>query len=678
MLPTIEFGRAECGDLARASGLEWLVSNGIGGYASGTVAGVCTRRYHGLLFAALRPPVARTLLVAKLDPAAEYDGVRYSLATNAFTDGTVDPHGHRHLEGFTLDGLTPTWRFAVADARLDQRVWMAHGANTTYVMYTLHRASRPLRLRLTALCTYRDHHALHPPRWEAEMRPEPGGFTLVAYPGAQAYRVVADRAAFTPLEQWYHAFHHAVERTRGFDADASLFAAGRFEADLAPGDSLAIVCTTEPAAPHAGAAALAEERARQADLLARAPAGAPPWIRRLHLAADAFVVRRPTAPAPTPDGHTVLAGYPWFTDWGRDTMIALPGLTLATRRPDVAADVLRTFARFASQGMLPNRFPDAGEEPDYNTVDATLWFFHALGEHLDATGDAALAGELYPVLVDIIDWHRRGTRYGIRVDPADGLLRAGLPGTQLTWMDAKRGDHAYTPRIGKPVEVNALWHHALRVTARIAARLGEASAAAAYTAAADAVAENFRARFWHAAGGYLFDVVDGPCGTLQPDGRRADAALRPNQIIAVALPSPLLGPDAARAVVDTCARRLYTSHGLRSLAPGEPAYVGHYAGSPEARDAAYHQGTVWAWLLGPFVRAHHRVYGDRAAALSFLEGIAPHLQAAGLGAISEIFDGDPPFRADGCPWQAWSVAAVLDAYAAVARAADRPGEALTA
>lgn len=711
MTEDIAFGRAECGDLARASDLEWLVTNGLGGYASGTVAGVCTRRYHGLLCAALRPPVARTLLVAKLDGAVAYDGERYGLATNVFADGTVDPHGYRHLEGFALDGLIPVWRYAVADARLDQQVWMAHGANTTYVMFTLRRASRPLRLTLTALCTYRDHHALRPPRWEAEPRPVAGGFELAAFTGAQPYRVVADRGTFVPIGTWYHAFHHAAERARGFDADESLFAAGRFEADLAPSERLTIVCSTEPVAPHAGDAALAAERQRQATLSARARADDPPWVRRLFLAADAFVVRReaappatsgdppaapdglpaaaadaragahappaghgaaagdvaPTAPdPPTARGFTVIAGYPWFTDWGRDTMIALPGLALATGRPDVAAGVLRTFARFASRGMLPNRFPDAGEAPDYNTVDATLWFFHALDAYLQATDDDALARDLYETLVDIVDWHRRGTRFAIGVDPEDGLVRAGRPGTQLTWMDAKAGDHAFTPRVGKPVEVNALWHHALRVTAAIAARVGDTPAAAAHAAAADRTAASFRSRFWNAAGGYLFDVVDGPAGVRQPDGRLADPALRPNQIIAVALPSPLLAPEAARAVVDACARHLFTSHGLRSLAPGEPAYAGRYAGDPWSRDAAYHQGTAWAWLLGPFVRAHHRVYGDAGLARSFLDGIAPHLAAAGLGSIGEVFDGDAPFRPGGCPWQAWSVAEVLHAYRAVA------------
>jgi predicted glycogen debranching enzyme len=660
---SIRLGRADCGDLANAARREWLVTNGLGGFASGTVAGLNSRRYHGLLVAALRPPLDRTLMVAKLDPLATYDGRRYGLTTNAFADGTIDPHGYRLIESFRLDGLIPCWSYAIADAILEQRVWMVHGANTSCVTYSLTRASGPLELALTPLCTYRDFHHLAPARWEVELRAVEGGFELKAFPGAQPYRVVADRALFrgadSGADTWYRAFQHPVETERGFDDREDLFVPGILYATLQPGETLTVVCSTEPVAPHAGAQALEAERERQVALLRDCPADEPDWLRQLTLAADAFIVRRAQNDVA---GTTVLAGYPWFSDWGRDTMIALPGLTLATGRPAVAAEILRTFARYVSDGMLPNRFPDAGETPEYNTVDATLWAVHAVDAYTRHAGDFDLARELYATLVDIIDWHQRGTRYQIHADPADGLLYAGEPGVQLTWMDAKVGENVITPRIGKPVEVNALWHHALRVMADLAERFGDTWAAGQYRAQADRVAAAFLDRFWYAAGGYLYDVIDGPEGMTDAQGRRADATLRPNQILAVALPHPLLAADQAKAVVDVCARQLWTSHGLRSLAPGDPAYIGAYRGGPVERDGAYHQGTVWSWLAGPFVTAHFRVYGDAAAARGYLAAFELHLADAGLGSISEIFDGDAPHRPDGCFAQAWGVAEVLRAW----------------
>jgi predicted glycogen debranching enzyme len=348
---------------------------------------------------------------------------------------------------------------------------------------------------------------------------------------------------------------------------------------------------------------------------------------------------------------TVIAGYPWFGDWGRDTMIALPGLAIATGRTDIGARILRTFAAFVDRGMLPNRFPDQGEAPEYNTVDATLWYFEAIRTCHAATGDDGLLKELFPVLENIIDWHVKGTRYGIAVDPADGLLRSGEEGVQLTWMDAKVGDWVVTPRTGKAVEINALWYNALRAMADFGRRLGGPSTA--WDGMAARVAASF-ARFWNADGGYCADVVDGPHGD--------DASLRPNQIFAVALPHTPLAPDRQRQVVDACARHLLTSHGLRSLAPGDPQYRGQYGGDQWARDGAYHQGTVWSWLLGPFALAHFRVYGDRVAARAFLEPMAHHVGAYGIGSIAEIFDGDPPFRPGGCVAQAWSVAETLRAW----------------
>src|SRR5437588_5171594 len=372
---------------------------------------------------------------------------------------------------------------------------------------------------------------------------------------------------------------------------------------------------------------------------------------RLDQAADArgrSVHVRRSAPGGDLRGTTVIAGYPWFSDWGRDTMIALPGLALATGRTQAAAAILRTFAAHVSEGMLPNRFPDGGEEPEYNTVDATLWYFHAVAAYLAATDDKALRRDLCPALRDIIDWHRRGTRYGIRVDPQDGLLFAGEPGVQLTWMDAKVGDWVVTPRIGKPVEINALWHYALTQMAGWGQALKDRRAAADYEAAAARVAISFATRFWYPEGGYLYDVIDGPDGVLDIEGRRVDASLRPNQIFAVSLGTSLLDPVHARAVVDVCAAELLTPVGLRSLAPSDPHYAGHYMGDSRQRDGTYHQGTVWSWLLGPFALAHHAVYGDPEQALALLEGLANHLDEGCIGSVSEIMDGDAPHAPRGC------------------------------
>jgi len=415
-----------------------------------------------------------------------------------------------------------------------------------------------------------------------------------------------------------------------------------------------------------GTAAWQRRQAHEDDLLSRwreawpEAADAPPWIRHLVLAADQFVVRRPLPD--DPKGMSVIAGYHWFGDWGRDTMIALPGLTISTGRPEVARRILGTFARFVDQGMLPNRFPDAGEAPEYNTVDATLWYFEAIRAYHAATGDDGLLKDLFPVLEEIVRWHQKGTRYGIAEDPTDGLLRAGEPGVQLTWMDAKVGDWVVTPRIGKPIEVNALWHNALRAMGRFAQRLGRP--AGRWEGLADRTRTGF-ARFWNAGAGYCFDVLDGPDGD--------DGALRPNQIFAVSLPESPLPRDRQRQVVDACARHLLTSFGLRSLAPGHPAYQGRYGGGPRERDAVYHQGTVWGWLLGPFALAHLRVYGDRAASAAFLSPMAHQLADFGVGSLGEIFDGDAPFAPCGCIAQAWTVSETLRAWMEIAGAGPAPG-----
>jgi len=638
---------------------EWLVTNGLGGFAAGTVAGVNTRRYHGLLIASLRPPVERTLLVAKLEAVAIYRGVRTELAANEFGDGTIAPQGYRHLESFHLEGTTPVWTYRLGDAALEQRIWMTHGENSTYLSFTLLRASESLSLEFAPLCTYRDYHWQLRGQHEMRTTVSSNSVAITAGENARPFRIVAESGAFVSTPDWYWNFKHRAESDRGLDDGEDLFRPGFFNLTLAPGETSALLLTAEGRTTLPSAASRARHLARQSDLL-QAGAQTEPGAQQLILAADQFVVERRLADG-TPVGSTVIAGYPWFSDWGRDTMIALPGLSLSTGRPQIAASVLRTFARFVSEGMLPNRFPDAGEVPEYNTVDATLWYFVAVDEYVRHSGDIELLRELYPVLKSIISWHQRGTRYGIRLD-TDGLLHSGEQGVQLTWMDAKIGDWVVTPRTGKCVEINALWFNALTIMSSFGSALGQIADALDYRRAADLASRSFNERFWCAQSvyqsGYLYDVIDTPDGS-------SDASLRPNQLFALSLRHPLLTGERAQAVVDICERTLWTPVGLRSLAPGDARYAGHYTGAAHERDAVYHQGTVWSWLLGPFALAHYRVYRDASRARAFLSGMQAHLSGGCVGQVSEIFDGDAPFTPRGCFAQAWGVAETLRAWSEI-------------
>jgi predicted glycogen debranching enzyme len=661
---SIKFGREICGDLGNAETREWLVTNGIGGYASGTVAGLLTRRYHGLLVAALNIPLGRTLLLTKLDEMAWYDNLTYALHSNRWADGSVNPHGYRYIESFALEGTVPTWRFACADALLEKQIWMQPGANTTYVRYTLSRATQPLTLRLKALVNYRDYHGdTQNNGWEMSVETIEGGICVTAHPLAKPLYLLSDGASPTIAHNWHYNFDLAIERYRGLSDREDHLHAATFEIILNPSESFTFVASTEPQPNLDGAAALKLVRNRERQLIQQwrnvnNNQDHPAWIDQLVLAADQFIVDR-SIPN-TLNGKTIIAGYHWFGDWGRDTMISLPGLTIATGRSEIARSILLTFAKYVDRGMLPNRFPDAGEVPEYNTVDATLWYFEAIRSYYDATTDEELLKELFPVLADIVDWHCRGTRYNIHLDANDGLLYAGEPGVQLTWMDAKVGDWVVTPRVGKPIEVNALWYCALRSMAKFARQIDKPDRE--YEAIANRIWANF-SRFWNPDTGYCYDVIDSPDGN--------DTCLRPNQIFAVSLPgigtkayAPLLLPHQQRGVVDTCGRLLLTSHGLRSLDPNCPQYQGHYGGNQFQRDGAYHQGTTWGWLLGSFVLAHLQVYDDPIKARGFFEPIAHHLTANGLGTCSEIFDGDAPMIPRGCIAQAWTVAEVLRAWMA--------------
>ncbi len=641
---TISLDRGVCTDLQAAARREWLVTNGLGGYAMGTVSGMRTRGYHGLLVAALDPPLGRTLLLSSLEETLTHGGKPQPLFTNAWQGGALAPEGYKNLAGFRLDGTMPVWEFAVGGARLEKRVWMPHGENTTYVRYTL-LSGDTATLDIKVLVNYRDHHGRSHDTGAPLQAEAAANGLCVTTPGGTPFFVLSRTASMQPQHTWYENLWLSTENERGLDATDNNLLAGIFHAELRAGESLDIVASTDEHASLDGAKALRERQRYEHGLLARSPlAGRPTNLRALVLAASQFVVQRG-------QGNTVIAGYPWFGDWGRDTFISLPGLTLATGRPETAADILRTFAAYIDQGMLPNRFPDSGQQPEYNTVDATLWYFQAVHAYYQATKDKQLLRDLFPALQGIVRWHIKGTRHNIHIDPADSLLYAGEPGTQLTWMDAKYDDQVVTPRIGKPVEVNALWYNALNTMADFAAELGETAAAKQYDTQAHRVRVSFD-RFWNQQLGCCYDVLDGPEG--------AEAHVRPNQLLAVSLPHSPLSRERQKAIVNICENLLLTPYGLRSLAPDDAAYLGTYTGATQQRDGAYHQGTVWAWLLGPFVEAHYRVYRDKARAYAYLAPLLEqHLADYGLGSVSEVLDGNRPFTARGCPWQAWSVAELL-------------------
>jgi predicted glycogen debranching enzyme len=651
----IRFSRAICGDLGQAERREWWIANGLAGYAAGTIAGSLTRRYHGLLIAPIASPLGRRLILAKADATLVAGARSWPLFTNRWKGGAISPAGNVRIASFHLDYSVPVWTYEIEDRQIEARIWMEPGANTTYAAWRLRPGADSLEdgltLRVTLLANNRDHHGTTSVGgFDPEIRID-GDRLLLTHAGLFSLTIRAPGGTIASKRDWYRDFDLPIEAERGLDSTDSHLCVGEVTMPLPPGGWRGIVASLEPdPSPDLAAALLRRldhDRAVVTTAMATPPMPeAPAWIARLALAADAFLFSRPLPNVP--DGQSIIAGYPWFGDWGRDTMISLPGLTLG--RPAIALRILKTFASFVSQGMLPNVFPGTGDRAEYNTADASLWFFEAWRAYFDATADLAALRDVFPVLCDMIDWHQRGTRYGIGVDPADGLLKAGAAGVQLTWMDAKVGDWVVTPRMGKPVEINALWYNALRIMSAFAARLAEPDS---FSAPAETAKRGF-ARFMRADGEGLYDVIDGPDGD--------DASIRPNQIFAVSLPhSPLSSEDQAR-VVRVCRRHLLTAYGLRSLAPGEPAYHPSYGGGVRERDGGYHQGPVWGWLLGPFSLAAYRVGGDAAAAQALLEPIRDALDDQAVGTIGEIFDGDPPHHPRGAPAQAWSVGCTLDAW----------------
>ncbi len=653
----IEFGQEVCGNLEEALRREWLETNGLGGFASSTITGLNTRRYHALLTAATKPPVGRIVMLSKLEETLVVNGERYDLSANQYP-GAIHPQGYQYLKGFQLDPF-PIFTYEVAGVEIEKTVFMAQGENTTVTQYKRRKKSRTVkdcRIETRPLIAFRDYHSTTRENnaINSQVEVSDGLATIKPYADLPELHFAHDADELEVSGYWYRNFEYQVERERGLDFIEDLFNPFALKFDLNAKRSVAIIASTDPR-NVAGADQLRKaEKARREKIAKSAPAK-DQLVRALTVAADQFIVGRG-------DHKTVIAGYHWFSDWGRDTMISLPGLTLTTGRYDIARSVLLEFARHVDQGMLPNRFPDAGEQPEYNTVDATLWYVEAIRALVEHTGDYEFVrANLYDTLVDIINWHERGTRYQTHVDE-DGLLFAGEAGAQLTWMDSKIGDWVVTPRTGKPVEIQALWHNALCAMEDFANRFADSANAERFGTMAARAKESFNRQFWNEATGCLCDVVDGEGG---------DGSIRPNQIFAVSLRHTMLDDERTKSVVEVVGRELLTPVGLRSLAANDPQYIGRYGGDMRSRDGAYHQGTVWAWLIGPFISAYLKANGNgrvaRKQARVWLAGFGEHLYDACLGQVSEIFDGDAPHAPRGCVAQAWSVAEILRAAVEAAK-----------
>ncbi len=640
---------------------EWLVTNGIGGYASSTALGTNTRRYHGLLVAALRPPLGRTLLVSRLHEEVDASGDVSSISTVEYHDGTVHPAGYLFLEDFQLIGTLPLWRYRVRDVELHKILWMDREANTVYIRYYLTEAPGAITLRIDPFVTYRDYHQQTQGSldWHISTERADGGYNVQVGGAPNPIRIFAwpeTHAVETGLWYWKHL--HRRERERGLDFLEDLYTPLRFPIRMEPGSYATLVFSAEEVTADSldPDSSLQAELDRQASLIEQSvfPSG-DPFGRRLTLAADQFLVRRQAAQVQT--GRSAIAGYHWFGGYGRDALVALAGLCLPTRRYSEARQILATFSHYLDQGILPNTFAEHGEEPEYNTSEAALWYFEAIARYLDATADFSLLEEQFDTLAAVIDWHLRATHHGIGVDPTDSLLRAGAPGLALTWMDAKVGDWVVTPRGGKCVEVNALWYNALMLMAEWSQRLGRPDAR--FQELAAQVQAGFNQRFWNDEAGCCFDVVDGEYGN--------DPSIRPNQLFAIGLRHPVLAQERWEAALTTVERELVTPFGLRTLAPTDQSYVATYGGDQYQRDRAYHQGTIWPWLIGVYCDAAWRVRGEQFDPGKVIAAFPGHLGEAGLGTISEIFDAAPPHDPNGCIARVWSVAEVLRIWQSASR-----------
>jgi predicted glycogen debranching enzyme len=645
---------------------EWLVTNGLGGYASGTVTGAITRRYHGLLIAALPNPLGRMMMLNGLSERLRLPDRRV-VYTGAEELAGVSPETTLVLSEFRLEAGLPVWRYEVDGFILEKRLFLPYRQNTVHVTYLLLSGKGKLRLGLRPAMHFRSHDAPVSQRRSTYYRLSvyEDQFEITGAADLPALRLIVHgpSTAFTFDRKETSLIPYRTERDRGYDWQGSLWSPGYFRSDLGEGDRTTLVASTEG---WDTIRALSPEEAFRVEMDRRKLLldAAPPQAQtgpgaELVLAADQFLI--------TPVGRlkdarvrvsgdevrTVIAGYPWFTDWGRDTMISLEGLALMTGRGNEAGLILRMFAHYVRDGLIPNMFPEGESDGLYHTADATLWFFHAIHRYVRITNDRATLKLVLPKLVEIIEHHRNGTRFGVGMDPKDALLRQGQQGYQLTWMDAKVDDWVVTPRRGKAVEINALWYNSLRLMEGWLKEDNQKDAMRRMGETADRVRESFNQRFWYEPGGYLYDVVDAENGGN-------DDACRPNQVFAISLDHPVLDEDRWKPVMNVVTDRLLTPVGLRSLAPGHPDYKAKYYGDLRSRDAAYHQGTVWAWLIGPYVDAWRKLnQGKAAEARRFLAGFVAHLDEACIGSISEVFDAEAPYMPRGCVAQAWSVAEVL-------------------
>ncbi len=643
--PLVTVDHTALRDFSRAITLEWLETDGMGGYASSTVLGINTRRYHGLLIAAATPPVDRLLLLAKIEETVSLGATPFLLSANCYPD-TIYPHGHTHLDLFRL-APWPIFTYRMGEAYLDKHCFMVHGEPTTVVAYHLRQAEEPADIHLRLMVGFRGHHELRGEEtsMETTIRQEddivvvepPSGLhpLYVAHTGTKV-----DTSAF-----WYHQLTYPWETERGLADEEDLYSPLALIGRIEPGGWLTVVASARRPGSVDREALMEAERERRSSLVRP---GASQAVETLSHATSRFIVRRGA------EGTNIIAGYPWFTDWGRDAMISLPGLALAAGRPTLARSLLETYAGLLADGLLPNYFPEDGGPPSYDSVDAALWFIVAAHRYMEATGDEVfLKDRLGEACRAILSAYEAGTASAIRMD-VDGLLTAGGPGSHLTWMDGKVGDVVITPRHGKPVEVNALWYNALSIGAAFAERLGWSSDAERWAALAGRVRERFDEAFWYDDGGHCYDLVRG-------DER--DVSIRPNQIFALSLPYPMLDEARRAGVLAVVTAHLLTPMGLRTLSPYNPRYKGRHGKTLWEQDAAYHQGTVWAYLMGPYIDAYLTVHGEgpnvRDHARRLLEPLLDHLQEACLGTVSELFDGDPPHAPQGCTAQAWSVAELL-------------------
>ncbi|MCS7025277.1 MAG: amylo-alpha-1,6-glucosidase [Bryobacteraceae bacterium] len=635
--------RLACQNWAISSELEWLETNGSGGFAMGTVAGANTRRYHSLLTVSLQPPVERYNLLSRVEEEVFCDGEWVNLGACQYP-GVISPSGFRWLEEFRLDPF-PTWFYQLGNRQLEKRFFLRHGKQAALLQY---RANQDLRLRVRLFLAFRDYHSMQRAQagWERGLALSNQRVTLRPKADLPPLQIHHNARDFAHVAHWYYQVEYRQESERGLDDREDLYSPGWLNFELQAGEFGFLIPTIENLQPVTPTEVLQWQEEEVRHRAKQITPGRSNLWNRLESAASQFLVWRK-------DGSpTIIAGYPWFTDWGRDTMISLPGLLIGRGRLELARLILEGFLAHLNQGLIPNRFPDAGAAAEYNTADATLWLFQAAWAYQVAGGDEGFLQQvLYPRAHEILAWHQRGTHYGIRMDPQDGLLCAGTPGTQLTWMDAKVGDWVVTPRHGKPVEINALWYNAWRMTSHWAQQLGEPQRSFELSQMADQIAASFESKFWNAGAGCLYDCLfeEGP-----------DPRIRPNQIFAVSLPFPLMTVEHWRSIVRVVEERLFTPVGLRSLDPNDAEYRGRYRGGPRERDGAYHQGTIWLWLLGPFVLAKRRAFGNSPLPApqrtAILERLAGELERGCLGTLPEIFEGDPPHRPVGAPAQAWSVA----------------------